>query len=426
MKTVLAALIAAFAAASAAAAAAAAAPPPEPRAAVAEIAAAIAGNYFDPDKARTIAAGLNAEAEGGAYDAFTDPRDLARKLTERLKPEDAHFRVQWEGGADPATGAPTVRRDRGGEERRTNYGFQRIEILTGNVGVLQLNVFADFDTAEDPARRAADAALQSLAHVDALIIDLRQNGGGSPAMVGYLVSAFMGKDFAGYNAMHARDGIESEAPREPYAAPRPDLPLFILVSGRSGSAAEAFPYTLKAAGRAVIIGEPTRGAANPGRPFDVASGFSVFVSTASPVNPLTGGNWEGVGVTPDIAVAASAALDAGYEAALEAVLKLDLPDAEKTEARWTLEALRAPAVSFAAADYLGTFGDAVITESDKGLVLTRGRRPPVTLKPVSADLFAFADALYWRVQFDRDTHGKVEAANILSASGNATRLRRAE
>ena len=133
-----------------------------------------------------------------------------------------------------------------------------------------------------------------------------------------------------------------------------------------------------------------------------------------------------LGVTPDIAVAASAALDAGYEAALEAVLKLDLPDAEKTEARWTLEALRAPAVSFAAADYLGTFGDAVITESDKGLVLTRGRRPPVTLKPVSADLFAFADALYWRVQFDRDTHGKVEAANILSASGNATRLRRAE
>ena len=131
--------------------------------------------------------------------------------------------------------------------------------------------------------------------MDAVIIDLRYNGGGSPAMVGYLVSAFTPRDADIYNVFHGREGTESERPKDAYASPRLDVPLYVLISGLSASAAESTTYTLQAAHRATVVGEPSAGAANPGGEFPVGDGFNVFISTGTPVNPVTGKNWEGVG-----------------------------------------------------------------------------------------------------------------------------------
>ena len=107
----------------------------------------------------------------------------------------------------------------------------------------------------------------------------------------------------------------SEAPAIPYATPRTQVPLYVLVDGGTGSAAESFAYTLRSAKRATIVGERSAGAANPGAMIDVGDGFAVFVSDGSPVNPITRTNWEATGVAPDVAAISAEALDAALRLA---------------------------------------------------------------------------------------------------------------
>ena len=403
---------------------------PAPRDGVGDVAAAIEAHYFDPAKGKTIADDLRGEAANGAFDGLTDPRELAQTLTAKLKPLDAHFHVEWLGdtptpeagaGPGPRPGPPRSYDD---ELRRSNYGFRKTEILPGNIGLIEMSGFADFNVKGDPARLAVDAALQSVTCADAIVIDLRQNGGGSPAMVGYLASAFAAPGADIYNVFHGREGTRSEAPADPYAAPRADVPVFILISSRTGSAAEAFPYTLQAAKRAIVVGEASAGAANPGGMVPTPSGFGVFVSDGSPINPLTGGNWEGTGVIPDVTVPAAAALDTGYELALEAALNRGLPEAETMDARWALEAIRAPKIDFAAADYVGVYDDLTITAGDGTLISTRSNPPPTTLKALAADLFFVVDHPERRVHFERDAAGKVVLMELRTSNGDALRLHR--
>ena len=148
-----------------------------------------------------------------------------------------------------------------------------------------------------------------------MIIDLRGNRGGSPAMAGYLVSAFVPPRTEIYNVFHTRAGSFSEAPQQAYATPRPDVPLYVLIDARTGSAAESFAYTLLQAGRATLVGEPSGGAANPGEYFRAGGGLEVFVPTGSPINPVTGSNWEGVGVQPSVRTASDAALERALQLA---------------------------------------------------------------------------------------------------------------
>ncbi|RPE81920.1 S41 family peptidase [Vulcaniibacterium tengchongense] len=406
-----------------------------PRARVAAVAQAIERHYFDPGRAARIAAELRAEAARGRYDALRDPRELASALTGRLQPLDRHFRVSWVPAASalPAPRAePQLRRSRPEDHaRRGNHGIRKVEVLPGNVGYLELREFAhfDFDDPDAPPRRAIEAALQVLAGVDALVIDLRRNGGGSPAMVGYLASAFLAPGVDVYNRFHSRDGVVGEAPKQAYPAPRPDLPLFVLTSARTGSAAEAFAYTLKHAGRATIVGEPSAGAANPGGEFDVGGGLRVFVSTGSPRNPVTGGNWEGDGVQPDVAVAQADAMRTATELALQAALARSHGEAASTETRWALEALRAqaaPASPPPLADYAGRYGPIAIETDDRGLRLRNRRRPALSLLQLQQDLFTATEEPSMRVRFERGARGEVTALETLYADGRSDRFRRDE
>ena len=286
-----------------------------PRAQVAGVAHAIEDRYFDADRGHQFADGLRAAAAAGSFDAMTDPGTLASALTARLKPLDRHFRVQVprEGDADPRRG-PGLPPGSGGD------GIERIDILPGNVGLLALRGFADFEFGRDdqPPRQAIDAALQRLSTTDAMVIDLRGNHGGAPAMVGYLASAFVPRGAKIFNIFHSREGTQSEAPLEWHATPRTRVPLFVLVDAHTGSAAESFAYTLQQARRATIVGEPSGGAANPGGFIATPEGLLVFVPTATPVNPMSHGNWEGTGVQPDVRATSAAALDAALGLARKA------------------------------------------------------------------------------------------------------------
>jgi len=404
-----------------------------PRPVIEGVAQAIADNYYDAAKGAAVASQLRAEAAKGTYDRLTDPRDLATTLSERLRPLDHHFNVSWSAEAaagprpspGPAVGPGPSRVD---AVRRANYGIRRVEILNGNLGYIDMRMFADFEFGQPnaPARRAIEAALQMMANTDAVIIDLRDNGGGSPAMVGYLTSAFTPKGADIYNTFRYREGSESEAPKDWYPAPRLEVPLYVLTSGRTGSAAEALAYTLKNAKRAVIVGEASGGAANPGGPVPVAGGFSIFVSNGSPVSPITRTNWEGDGVQPDLAVPAAGALDAARALALETVLKTAAGPAAQ-DARWALEALRAeaaPPATRSLADYVGAYGAVEIMRVDGRLAMKRGRRPLTVLLPLGGETFTVAGESGRRVVFERDAKDAVTAFEAITSDGAGARYRR--
>ena len=282
-------------------------------------AAVIEREYFDPARAREIAGALREQAQAGAFDA-QDAGAATQRMSAFLRGFDRHLRVQparemAQGEMRPPrdAGPGPVARPRPRPQGQGGDGITRVERLSGDVGLLALDVFADFnpDDPDAPERRAMDAALHKLDGVRALVIDLRGNRGGSPAMVGYLASAFLPPEARAYNTFHSRArGELSEAPAVPYPAPRTTLPLFVLIDRGTASAAESFAYTLQQAGRATIVGETSAGAANPGRPFPLDGGYEVFVATGSPINPNSGRNWEATGVAPDIAVAPAVALDA--------------------------------------------------------------------------------------------------------------------
>lgn len=421
-----------------------------PRATVDEVAAAIEGNFYDPLRAASLAAQLRAEAGQGRYDGYRDPRDLATALSQRLRSEDNHFRVEWRdpaqsppaarNGAGPRPGpppgaAPSPDADFAEAARRRNYGVRALETLPGNLGYLDLRELPDLDFADpaDPARRALDAALAVLAGSDAVILDLRGNGGGAPSSVGYLTSAFTARGAPIYNNFRwRRDGrIESasEAPEQWYPQPRLEVPLYVLISARTGSAAEALAYTLQAARRATVIGEASAGAANPGAEFALSRGYGVFVATGSPTNSVTGGNWEGRGVQPDIATAAAQALTAARTQALERILARRGDGPVALEARWALETLRAQAApaataATAATDYLGQYERMRIAEEDGRLVLRDGRRPPQALTALQPDLFCLSDDPGVRLRFERDADGRVAALQTLRVDGRSNRYRR--
>ncbi len=283
------------------------------------IAAVIHDNYFNPARAHQIANELRSRARTEKLDELTDRQELAEKLTAILRPHDGHFRVLYESQpASPGTGPPRARRTPD-DLHAANYGYRRTERLPGDIYVIELSEVAHIDFADpnDPARRAADAALAAMRDAKTVILDLRGNGGGAPSMVGYLVSAFVKPGSNVYNTFHSRQGTQSERPAVEYANPNLDARLYVLTNRRTGSAAESIAFTLQSCGRAKVVGESSGGAANPGAMFSTPGGFSVFVSTGSPRNPINGRNWESTGVTPDVETAPDAALERALALARE-------------------------------------------------------------------------------------------------------------
>ncbi|MFA4892046.1 S41 family peptidase [Brevundimonas sp.] len=412
---------------------------PAPRETVEAVAGRIRDLYFDPAAGDRIADGLEAESAAGAFDRLSDGHDLAAALSRRLRPLDAHFNVAYDpnapAGPGPALRIPgppptagagdPARRSRLANpmEARGHYGFRKVEILPGNVGYIDLRQFSniDFDNPADPARRAADAALDFVADADAVIFDLRDNGGGAPSMVGYLTSAFTPANAPIYNIFHSREGTESEAPAVFHPAPRLDVPVYVLISGRTGSAGEAFPYTLQGARRATIVGEASGGAANPGGMVPVGGGFAVFISQGSPKNPVTGGNWEGTGVIPDVDAPWDQALTRAHAMALEAIVA---GDSSRIDAAWALQAMNATTPAGDLAPYAGAYGEQIVSVAGGRLHVVRGRRPPVVLARLDGDLFTVVGDPGRRVQFSRDEAGRIATMDSLGVGGPGPRARR--
>lgn len=274
-------------------------------------------NYVYPEKGKAMYDLLINKLDAGAYNQYKTEKELANVLDSDLKSVifDKHIRVSY----NPERAESIRNRDpNGGREPLSNYGFEEVKILENNIGYLDLRGFVDIRFAEDEARAAMDKLIQA----DAIIFDLRQNGGGSPSMIRFISSYIFGEDPVHLNTFYWRPGDSySETWTNPeFASQRkPDIPVYVLTSDYTFSAAEEFTYNLKHMKRATIIGEVTGGGAHPGGPSVFGDGFIVNIPRGRAINPVTNTNWEGVGVTPHVLTSSEKALEKAIELAYAAL-----------------------------------------------------------------------------------------------------------
>jgi hypothetical protein len=274
----------------------------------------INNSYVFPDMAKKADASLRAQQQRGVYDNITSAQQLSEVLTQELQAttRDRHLRVTYSEQVIPesrpaAKPSPDQTARRLAMMRSNNFGVEKIEHLPFNIGYLDLVGFA---SAKDAAATIA-AAMTVIAHTDALIIDLRNNGGGDAAAVAQLASYLLDKRTR-LNDFYYREGNRLEQRWSLDAVPGlrygQEKDVYILTSKDTFSAAEDFTYALKNLKRATVVGETTGGGAHPGNDKRLLPNFSVFVPLGRSISPITKANWEGVGVTPDVSVCAEDAM----------------------------------------------------------------------------------------------------------------------
>lgn len=267
--------------------------------------------YVFPDVAKKMGNAVRGRAKRGEYAAITDGNDFAKLLTEHFRDvsHDKHLFIGFSPTRLPED-SPTPNPDAVARYRESmqeaNCAFEKVEHLSGNIGYVKFNGFAD----PEVCAPTAIAAMNFLANVDAIIFDLRQNGGGDPKMIA-LLSSYLFATQTHLNDLWTRKGDETEQFWTlPYVPGKrlPSIPVYVLTSHRTFSGAEEFTNNLKVLKRATIVGEVTGGGAHPvaGHRIDVR--FTIGVPFARAINPVTKTNWEGVGVEPDVKVPADDAL----------------------------------------------------------------------------------------------------------------------
>lgn len=279
-------------------------------------------NYVFPDTAAKIEKHLKAQLAGGAYDNAEDRKKFAELMTNEVQSisHDKHMRVRLrsrqplpaEENANPA--ADLYRQKMTLKDQ--NYGFTKVEKMQDNVGLLEITGFPPLVVAKE----YADLAMKFLSGSDALIIDLRRNGGGNPDLIQYVCSYLFEKPTHINSIYERKDGrTEDYVTLEKVDGKKlSTVPVFVLTSSRTFSGGEEFAYDIQTQKRGILIGETTGGGANPGEMLPVTGDFGIFIPTGRAINPVTKTNWEGTGVIPDIKIAASQALDTAVSIARKA------------------------------------------------------------------------------------------------------------
>jgi hypothetical protein len=273
-------------------------------------------HYVYQDKAQKMAETLLANEKRGEYDAITDGDTFAHQLTKQLRDvsHDTHLELVY--SQDPLPPQPADQQTP--EElaryreamKRINCAFEKVETLPHNIGYLKLDFFPDRSVCE----QTATAAMASLNHADALIVDLRDNRGGMPNMVALMASYLFDHPEYFYNP---RENTTQESwTHSPVAGNNlADKPVYVLTSPRTISGAEQFCYNLKMLKRATLIGETTGGAAHSGVWHRIDDHFGMGIPEAKPINPYATPDWEGTGVEPDVKVNSSDALETAVKLA---------------------------------------------------------------------------------------------------------------
>jgi hypothetical protein len=397
------------------------------RAVIDTLGARLRRHYVDADTGALIADRVRARLTAGAYDTITSPARFAEVLTTDMRGvnDDRHLNVTYNplttalrpppdgirmGVLPPALPpvGPLPTGPGADAARRSNYGLGRVDVLPGNVGYFDIRGFSGAAAVVG----AIKSALEYLQGTDAIIFDLRRNGGGSPFSVNAIISHFTNGDTIPSLTVTNRSANQKFT-RYTYATVpgprRPTVPVYVLTSGATASAGEDFAFVLKNMKRATLVGGTTAGAGHNNANVDLGSGFAASISFTRVTDPKTGAEWERVGVAPDIAVDQARALDVAHAHALEKIAAAEADPRRKRVLDLTREAVEAQASATprkvpaaALASYAGEYegGRKVAVDGTSLTYAPRAGAPPEVLVPLSDSTFAFNSVI--RLSFVRE------------------------
>ena len=390
-------------------------PPPaaakvDGKAAVSEIRRILAQNYVLPDVRPKLDAALAKGLAGGRY-AVSDPELLVERINADMAAvaHDKHLGMHY----DPAEAAALAAQPPGGgaddapptaddvlAAKRRNHGIVQMKIFPGNIRYIESNGFV---WAGASSAQAYDDAMRFLQGGDAAIIDLRNNGGGSPEAVQYMISHFLepNRPIVTFHMGASGTNSLSSLPSVP-AGRMVGKPLYVLTSGMSASAAEEFIGHVAGFKLGEVIGENTAGAGFRNTFFPVPGGFVISVSVGRAVLASTGKDWEGVGIAPTTKVDAGKALEVAQVHAMRRLAATAAPQAKSAlEAYATVLSAQIDPVATALplSAYAGKFGERTVVLENGKLVFQRGSGPKFTIVPIDANQFAFVDAPSERLRY---------------------------
>jgi len=283
--------------------------------------------YVIPEKGKKMAEQLNENLLNGKYDNMNEFSQFASTITNDLFEiaKDKHLNIYYSPSKDDYfRKLQTLSESEKNEatmrqktlESDNNFGFKKLEIMSGNIGYVQLSTFANIDYASE----TATSAMFFLSNTEAIIIDLRNNNGGWPATVQFLASYFYDYSEGGNTVLFEQHITSNNQiisyPVLPYLPGKrmANTPLYILTNKYSISAAECFAYSLQKLGRATVIGEQTGFGAHATRGPEILNDFFMLkLPVGKMISPVTKTTWEGVGVIPDIITDGKDALTAALE-----------------------------------------------------------------------------------------------------------------
>ncbi|WP_024769360.1 S41 family peptidase [Aquimarina macrocephali] len=397
-----------------------------------EVGKVIKEKYVFPEIANAIVELINSNLRNGRYRSLSNPKELAKILTKDVQSinHDKHLRVFYnlENPRGQQTEMSAEDREKFLEkmmemEKRDNFTFKEVKILDGNIGYINFRGFRNPEYASE----TVIATMNFLSNTDAIIFDLRNNGGGYPQMVQLLSSYFFKGDAIHLNTFYNRiDETSEQFWTLPYVPGKrlPDVQLYILTGSSTFSAAEEFSYNLKHLKRAMIIGETSGGGAHPGESFQVSNKFKVWTPTGRAINPITNSNWEGVGVIPHIKTSEKDALISARLKALDSLKSVNTDAFRNDFYDWhmgTLKAVQTPVnVPLSSLEnYVGTYAELSIS-LENGVLYYQSDAPDskVKLTPIDNSTFQYGELTDVRILFLR-TNDQVEALMTKNVYGRS-------
>ncbi|MBZ0202554.1 MAG: S41 family peptidase [Ignavibacteria bacterium] len=377
-------------------------------------------NYIFPETSKKMEDHIKSRLVSGAYDSINDIYKFSEILTDDLQSisHDKHIRVMF----DTEQANMLLNREKNGpaadeeqnfinELKKENYGFKKVEILEGNIGYIDFRHFAP----PEYAKETIASVIEFVSNTDALIFDLRNNGGGDPACVQLICSYLFGEEPVHFNDLYFRPADETREfwnLKKVDGKKMPNVPVYVLTSKYTFSGAEEFSYNLKNLKRGTIIGETTGGGAHPGGVMPVNTSLIIFVPTGRAISPVTKTNWEGVGVVPDYPVKSELALEQAKLLALQKLTENTSDPESKSKFEWMITSLKAvinPVTvdEIILKNYAGTYDKRTITFENGILYYTGRSKVKYQLIPIDESTFALKDLSAFRVKFVKDASGNI-------------------
>lgn len=382
--------------------------------------------YVFPDVALKMQQALKTAADKGSFDKVNDASALAAEVNKVLQDisKDKHLRFRFAPGfaqelqaraGEPDGAEPAPSPEELAWLQNNNYEFKEVKILPGNIGYIKFDGFLP----HDGAKAAATAALNFVANTNAVIFDMRENGGGDPVLVEWIMGYFYEKPTlinTFYNRIEDKTS-ESYTVAEVKGPRLTGADVYILTSSYTFSCAEEFSYDFQCLKRGKIVGEVTGGGAHPTQPFAVNDKFVLGIPFMRAINPVTKTNWEGVGIQPDVRCSAAEALKTAHVQALKDRAGRSDDAAAKADAEWEITRLplfydKVEVKADLLQSYAGQYEDRTISFENGKLFSQRPNGRKFELKPISNTLFEIDETA--RIEFFEGgkyviTHFKGEA-----------------